>query len=851
MHHHAVAVDGLELLIQVGPAAFPTMLEATLPTEAVEEVPTTQVVPDQQEDEARLPPRAMSPGPSELAPEHEGEEEEGTAAVLAATQALPAVAATQALPPSWAGGAAHETTQRVLEPGWGGAAETQPLWRMGTEDAEVNPDDGGGSVQLDRRAPVAAPLTAGSDMAAAPVSWRSRGGTSPGIGGADGTSTQVQTGTELSPLRPRALVTPSVGAARVADDAGDGNDSDVTVAIEDGAEQHQQQWRRRPKSSPCSSSTTTLGNGGEQPAACGGQSEEISSLGGAGAGEGGRSEMAEMDEGGGEPAGSVPCPCHLVLPDETQQRLPLEDEMEAGERHTSPAAGPVAGDVGALHMPHGEEPASPATGPTQAAVLPVETQQRLPLEDETEVGERHTYPSAAPVAGNVDALLHMPHGEEPALPAMGPTQAAELPLLLNFVNGAGMSQQQPGEPPREPSRAQPPEEDVAGTPDMLQGTQDPGKVGDALAFVHQLVGEESMDMAPSFGDGSRRTLWGSGATSEHPSAQAAAAQAESALPVLQPSSPPRDPLSEQPFQAAQQPSPGTQAPHEALGRATRKRSAGGVAATSELGEKRCSKRLKRQTEAPGSPQGNGGEAPAAAAVEPSPSGRTNRRSRGPGASAEFGLRAQQVQHRVQFSLTGSKGSDKERERLAKKVQQLGGTTVPDDAVDFSVLCATGFRRTKKMMVAMAMGTPVVTTAWLDSSTAAGTFMDPWRYLVVDPDQEAERNFSLSSSLEKARQQPLMQGLRVELHSSILEDKTGLAASLRDIVEAAGGCIEDRVVPDAAGSLLLVHNKMDAAEFGKEGRTGHRHELVFDGVVRQCLERETHRVKPPQRKRGRR
>lgn len=66
-----------------------------------------------------------------------------------------------------------------------------------------------------------------------------------------------------------------------------------------------------------------------------------------------------------------------------------------------------------------------------------------------------------------------------------------------------------------------------------------------------------------------------------------------------------------------------------------------------------------------------------------------------------------------------------------------------------------FVRTRNMLEAIALGKPVVTHLWLETCAQTSCVIDEKNYILRDTKKEKEIGFSMSVSLARARQHPLL------------------------------------------------------------------------------------------------
>lgn len=78
---------------------------------------------------------------------------------------------------------------------------------------------------------------------------------------------------------------------------------------------------------------------------------------------------------------------------------------------------------------------------------------------------------------------------------------------------------------------------------------------------------------------------------------------------------------------------------------------------------------------------------------------------------------------------------------------------------------------------------IITPKWIEDSKKANCFVDESKYTLIDKDSEAASNFSLKTSLSRARASPLMEGLSFYLSPQL---KDPPVADLKEIIVASCG-----------------------------------------------------------------
>ncbi|PIN14372.1 hypothetical protein CDL12_12997 [Handroanthus impetiginosus] len=181
----------------------------------------------------------------------------------------------------------------------------------------------------------------------------------------------------------------------------------------------------------------------------------------------------------------------------------------------------------------------------------------------------------------------------------------------------------------------------------------------------------------------------------------------------------------------------------------------------------------------------------------------------------------------------------------KILARLGGAVVSSmsDATHF---VADEFVRTRNMLEAIASGKPVVNRLWLESCGEASCLIDEKNYILRDAKKEREFGFSLPLSLSRACQYPLLQGQKVFITPNTKPGKDILANLVTAVhglaVERLGrSALKDERLPD---DLLILSCEEDydiCVPFLEKGGAVYSSELLLNGIVKQKLEYERHRL----------
>ncbi|KAL0323521.1 UNVERIFIED_CONTAM: hypothetical protein Sangu_1971400 [Sesamum angustifolium] len=177
--------------------------------------------------------------------------------------------------------------------------------------------------------------------------------------------------------------------------------------------------------------------------------------------------------------------------------------------------------------------------------------------------------------------------------------------------------------------------------------------------------------------------------------------------------------------------------------------------------------------------------------------------------------------------------------------RLGGA-VASSMSDATHFVADEFVRTRNMLEAIAYGKPVVTHLWLESCGQASCLIDEKSYILRDAKKEREFGFSLPVSLSRACQHPLLQGQKVLVTPNTKPGKDILANLVKAVcglaVERLGrSVLKDERLPD---DLLILSCEEDydiCVPFLEKGGAVYSSELLLNGIVKQKLEYERHRL----------
>ncbi|KAL8026198.1 hypothetical protein ABFX02_14G012100 [Erythranthe guttata] len=182
----------------------------------------------------------------------------------------------------------------------------------------------------------------------------------------------------------------------------------------------------------------------------------------------------------------------------------------------------------------------------------------------------------------------------------------------------------------------------------------------------------------------------------------------------------------------------------------------------------------------------------------------------------------------------------------KKILARLGGAVASSMTDGTHFVADEFVRTRNMLEAIALGKPVVTHLWLDSCGQASCLIDEKNYILRDAKKEKEFGFSLPVSLSRACQQPLLQGQKVLVTPNTKPGTHILASLIKAVhglaVERLGrSVLKDEKLPEDLLILSCEEDYDTCVPFLEKGGAVYSSELLLNGIVKQKLEYERHRL----------
>ncbi|VVB07085.1 unnamed protein product [Arabis nemorensis] len=191
----------------------------------------------------------------------------------------------------------------------------------------------------------------------------------------------------------------------------------------------------------------------------------------------------------------------------------------------------------------------------------------------------------------------------------------------------------------------------------------------------------------------------------------------------------------------------------------------------------------------------------------------------------------------------SQNLDVETIKQQKKIMVQLGISPASSSADSTHFIADRFARTKNMLEAIALGKPVVTPLWLESCAQTRCLIDEKSYILKDSKKEKE-GFCLLTSLARAKQRPLLKGLKVCITPNIKPSRGMIAYLVKvtqgQVVEISEiNAEEDRRFPDELLILSCEEDQNLCLPFINQGAVIYTSELLLNGIVIQKLEYARH------------
>ncbi|CAH8273329.1 unnamed protein product [Arabidopsis lyrata] len=187
--------------------------------------------------------------------------------------------------------------------------------------------------------------------------------------------------------------------------------------------------------------------------------------------------------------------------------------------------------------------------------------------------------------------------------------------------------------------------------------------------------------------------------------------------------------------------------------------------------------------------------------------------------------------------------DDETTKQQKKIMVRLGISPASSSADSTHFIADRFARTRNMLEAIALGKFVVTPLWLESCAQTRCLIDEKSYILRDSKKEKD-GFCMLTSLARAKQHPLLKGLKVCITPNIKPSRgmitdlvkmtQGQVVEVREIIAA-----KDRNFPDDLMILSCEEDRDFCLPFINQGAVIFTSELLLNGIVIQKLEYARH------------
>jgi len=191
-------------------------------------------------------------------------------------------------------------------------------------------------------------------------------------------------------------------------------------------------------------------------------------------------------------------------------------------------------------------------------------------------------------------------------------------------------------------------------------------------------------------------------------------------------------------------------------------------------------------------------------------------------------------------------------RLTEIIIELGGRVVAS-VKQCTHLVTRKIIRTVKFLCAISVAQCVVTPDWIDKSQQSKCFLDPSEFTIKDSQSEELYDMELTTSLQRARAHPLLQGISVYVTQNVEPSPS----SMKEIIQCAGGQVlpsipsqqhlaelKNNTTEQGMPGLLVISCDKDfqlCTEFIKKGFDIHNAELILSGVLKQQLDLDLYKL----------
>lgn len=169
-------------------------------------------------------------------------------------------------------------------------------------------------------------------------------------------------------------------------------------------------------------------------------------------------------------------------------------------------------------------------------------------------------------------------------------------------------------------------------------------------------------------------------------------------------------------------------------------------------------------------------------------------------------------------------------RGEQAVLALGGS-LASSVTEASHLVTDRIRRTVKFLCALGKGIPVLSLEWLQQSRKAGHFLPPDQFVVTDPEQEKNFDFSLRDALSRAQERRLLEGYEIHVTPGVQPPPLQMA----EIISCCGGTVLPNMPRSYKPQRVVITCPQDLPRCSSASRAGLpllSPEFLLTGVLKQ-------------------
>ncbi|MCJ1281313.1 hypothetical protein MMC26_000632 [Xylographa opegraphella] len=174
-----------------------------------------------------------------------------------------------------------------------------------------------------------------------------------------------------------------------------------------------------------------------------------------------------------------------------------------------------------------------------------------------------------------------------------------------------------------------------------------------------------------------------------------------------------------------------------------------------------------------------------------------------------------------------------------KVQFGSSTTVDTLPSVMKILRSLGLKTTTNLVVAVALGKPVISDRWAFSSAKAQELLDPRDFIPDDRSLETKLGISLSEAIERGRSQHIpFDGYKVWFTPVVKKDLGKALGDLKGIAIHGGATIEARYPGCKDQSVGIIISSCDDPQLAKLIADGWRcftKDIIAMTVLRSTLD----------------